>query len=55
MCTKCKLVQLDRNFNLKYLYGKDYGYRTGINKTMTGHVKKTFRKFTSKTYFSQTK
>ena len=31
MCKKCKLVQLDRNFNPKYLYGKDYGYRTGIN------------------------
>jgi len=44
MCKKCKLVQLDRNFNLKYLYGKDYGYRTGINKTMTDHVKKTVKK-----------
>ena len=43
MCKKCKLVQLDRNFNLKYLYGKNYGYRTGINKTMTQHVKKTVR------------
>jgi NDP-4-keto-2,6-dideoxyhexose 3-C-methyltransferase len=39
MCGKCKLVQLDRNFNQNYLYGKDYGYRTGINKTMTEHVK----------------
>ena len=44
MCTKCKLVQLDRNFNLKYLYGKDYGYRTGINKTMTNHVKQIVKK-----------
>jgi len=44
MCKSCKLVQLDRNFNLKYLYGKDYGYRTGINKTMTHHVKKTVKK-----------
>ena len=39
MCNKCKLVQLSQNFNEKYLYGKDYGYRTGINKTMTNHVK----------------
>jgi len=39
ICKKCKLVQLDRNFNKKFLYGKDYGYRTGINKTMTNHVK----------------
>ena len=44
MCKKCKLVQLDRNFNLNYLYGKSYGYRTGINKTMTDHVKKIVRK-----------
>ena len=43
MCKKCKLVQLDRNFNIKYLYGKDYGYRTGINQTMTSHVKKTVK------------
>ena len=41
ICKKCKLVQLDRNFNTKYLYAKDYGYRTGINKTMRNHVKKT--------------
>ena len=43
MCKICKLVQLDRNFNLKYLYGNEYGYRTGINKTMTQHVKKTVK------------
>ena len=39
MCKKCKLVQLGENFNLKNLYGPDYGYRTGINLTMTNHVK----------------
>ena len=39
MCNSCKLVQLNQNFNPKYLYGKDYGYRTGINSTMTNHVK----------------
>lgn len=39
MCSRCKLVQLRNVFNLKYLYNKDYGYRTGINKTMTNHVK----------------
>lgn len=41
ICKKCKLVQLDRNFNPKYLYGKDYGYRSGINKTMTNHLHET--------------
>ena len=38
ICSKCSLVQLDRNYNLKYLYNPDYGYRTGINKTMTQHM-----------------
>jgi hypothetical protein len=41
ICKECKLVQLDRNFNPKYLYGKDYGYRSGINKTMTNHLHET--------------
>ena len=39
MCNKCSLVQLNNNYNLKYLYGPNYGYRTGINKTMTNHVR----------------
>ena len=43
MCKKCKLVQLDRSFNKKYLYGKDYGYRTSINNTMTNHMNKTVK------------
>ena len=38
ICKKCKLVQLDRSFSPNYLYSNDYGYRTGINKTMTKHV-----------------
>lgn len=40
-CNNCHLVQLDRNFNPKYLYGKDYGYRSGINQTMTKHLSDT--------------
>ena len=39
ICRKCKLVQLKNKYNLKYMYGPDYGYRTGINKTMTNHVR----------------
>tara|TARA_Y100000590_G_C15695879_1_gene1005088 strand:+ start:22 stop:1236 length:1215 start_codon:yes stop_codon:yes gene_type:complete len=38
ICSKCSLVQLNKSFNLKYLYGPDYGYRTGINQTMTNHM-----------------
>ncbi len=48
ICKKCKLVQLDRNFNPKFLYSKDYGYRTGINKTMTNHVKDVVKEAISK-------
>ena len=44
ICKECELVQLSRNFNLKYLYGLDYGYRTGINKTMVDHMKSIERK-----------
>ena len=29
---------LNKSFNLRYLYGPDYGYRTGINQTMTNHM-----------------
>jgi len=44
MCKSCKLVQLKEIFNMKYLYNKDYGYRTGINNTMCNHVKNVVRK-----------
>lgn len=48
-CNNCHLVQLDRNFNPKYLYGKDYGYRSGINQTMTKHLSDTSRLLAKKT------
>ena len=40
ICNECSLVQLLNVYNMKYLYNQDYGYRTGINKTMTMHMKK---------------
>jgi hypothetical protein len=46
MCKSCKLVQLKEIFDTKYLYNKDYGYRTGINKTMSSHVKNVVKKLT---------
>tara|TARA_B110000971_G_scaffold42335_1_gene41600 strand:+ start:5364 stop:6617 length:1254 start_codon:yes stop_codon:yes gene_type:complete len=39
MCKSCTLIQLDRNFNPKYMYASDYGYRSGINQTMKDHLK----------------
>ena len=38
-CSSCHLVQLNEKFNPKKLYNNNYGYRTGINSTMTNHVK----------------
>jgi cyclopropane fatty-acyl-phospholipid synthase-like methyltransferase len=38
-CSDCDLVQLGQNFNMNYMYSSDYGYRTGINSTMTNHMK----------------
>ena len=49
MCDNCGLVQLGHNFDLKYLYGPDYGYRTGINKTMLNHVESVVKDLTKKT------
>ena len=49
LCKSCELVQLAHNYDLKYLYGPDYGYRTGINKTMTDHVKKITGNLAKKT------
>ncbi len=49
LCKTCELVQLAHNYDLKYLYGPDYGYRTGINKTMTDHVKKITKNLAKKT------
>ena len=48
-CKKCHLVQLDRSFNSNYLYGLDYGYRSGINLTMTNHLKSISKKLTNLT------
>ncbi len=48
ICKSCKLVQLGHNFDLKYLYGPDYGYRTGINKTMLQHVKNVVKDLSKK-------
>ena len=49
ICKNCELVQLGHNFDLKYLYGPDYGYRTGINKTMLNHVKHVVNYLSKKT------
>ena len=38
VCSKCTLVQLDRNFSVSMLFGKDYGYKSNLNPTMVSHL-----------------
>ena len=35
----CGLVQLKQTFNLTTMYGMNYGYRSGLNKSMVKHLK----------------
>ena len=37
-CARCGLVQLHHNFEPSMLYGPAYGYRSGLNKSMVGHL-----------------
>jgi len=36
---KSKLLQLNHNYNPNILYGKNYGYRSGLNPVMVRHLK----------------
>jgi len=36
---KSKLLQLNHNYNENELFGKNYGYRSGLNHQMMGHLK----------------
>ena len=38
ICNYCKLLQLEHNYDLKQLYNKDYGYKSGVNLTMNQHL-----------------
>lgn len=53
ICKKCNLVQLGNSFDLKYLYSPDYGYRTGINQTMTKHVEVISNSLTKKVHLKK--
>ena len=39
ICDNCNLAQLLHNYRLKDLYNENYGYRSGINKSMINHLK----------------
>lgn len=38
-CTECHLVQLFHSYNLDELYGENYGYRSGLNRSMVEHLR----------------
>ena len=48
ICKNCELVQLGHNFDLKYLYGPDYGYRTGFYKKLFTHVNRVVKNLSKK-------
>ena len=48
-CRKCKLLQLENNFNSKIMYGSNYGYMSSLNSSMEKHLK-TKSKNLIKTY-----
>jgi cyclopropane fatty-acyl-phospholipid synthase-like methyltransferase len=37
-CDRCHLVQLDHSFNATEMYGDNYGYRSGLNRSMVEHL-----------------
>ena len=48
MCKKknntCGLVQLKHSYDSNYMYGLNYGYRSGLNPSMVSHLKKRVTK-----------
>lgn len=38
LCRDCNLVQLMHSYDLKELYGDNYGYRSGLNASMVAHL-----------------
>lgn len=39
LCSNCSLVQLSETFPASEMYGENYGYRSGLNNSMTQHLK----------------
>jgi hypothetical protein len=44
---KSLLLQLEHNYKLSRLFGNNYGYRSGLNKTMVKHLKKKAKKLSN--------
>lgn len=50
---KSKLLQLQHNYNSDYLFGSNYGYRSGLNKSMVIHLKKKYDYLNRILYFKK--
>lgn len=37
-CPKCTLLQMKQSYSLEEMYGDNYGYRSGLNKSMVEHL-----------------
>ncbi len=37
-CLNCNLLQLNHSYSLEEMYGENYGYRSGLNKSMVDHL-----------------
>lgn len=37
-CSECGLLQLSHSYDLEEMYGENYGYRSGLNKSMVKHL-----------------
>jgi hypothetical protein len=46
LCKNCSLLQLKNSFDPKEMYGKNYGYKSSLNKSMVDHLKQKAIKLT---------
>lgn len=49
LCRECGLVQLGDTFPPEEMYGDNYGYRSGLNKSMVSHLERITRSLQSRT------
>ena len=52
LCSKCKLLQLENNFNPNEMYGDNYGYMSSLNSSMVSHLKLKYEQLKSKYEFN---
>lgn len=43
-CQECHLLQLKQSYSLSEMYGDNYGYRSGLNKSMVDHLQSKIKK-----------